>query len=39
MQRGLLPISQYALRFYEQAASHDYEGATLVSGERKRLQE
>jgi ribulose-5-phosphate 4-epimerase/fuculose-1-phosphate aldolase len=39
MQRGLLPISQYALRFYGQVAYHDYEGATLVPGERKRFQE
>ena len=39
MQRGLLPISQYALRFYGKVAYHDYEGATLVPGERKRLQE
>lgn len=39
MQRGLLLISQYALRFYGQVAYHDYEGATLVPGERKRFQE
>ena len=38
MQRGLLPLSQFALRFYGKTGYHDYEGATLVPGERQRLQ-
>lgn len=35
---GLLPLSQFALRFYNRVGYHDYEGATLVPGERERLQ-
>lgn len=36
---GLLPISQFALHFYGHVGYHDYEGATLVPDERRRLQE
>ena len=36
---GLLPISQHALRFYGKVGYHDYEGATLIPGERERLQQ
>ena len=32
LSSGLLPISQYALRFYGRVGYHDYEGATLVPG-------
>ena len=39
LSSGLLPISQYALRFYGRVGYHDYEGATLVPGERERLQQ
>ena len=35
---GLMPISQFALRFYGKVGYHDYEGATLIPGERERLQ-
>lgn len=37
LARGLLPISQFALRFHGKVAYHDYEGATLIEGERERL--
>ncbi|WP_050475798.1 class II aldolase/adducin family protein [Herbaspirillum rhizosphaerae] len=36
---GLLPLSQHALRFYEQIACHDYEGLALTPGEQTRLIE
>ncbi len=36
-QDGLLPLSQHALRFYEQLAYHDYEGLALSSQEQTRL--
>ena len=39
LSSGLLPISQFALRFYGKVGYHDYEGATLVPGERERLQQ
>jgi ribulose-5-phosphate 4-epimerase/fuculose-1-phosphate aldolase len=35
--RGLLPLSQHALRFYEQLAYHDYEGLALTPLEQERL--
>ena len=35
---GLQPISQHALRFYGKVGYHNYEGATLIPGERERLQ-
>ena len=38
LSSGLLPISQFALRFYGKVGYHDYEGATLIPGERERLQ-
>lgn len=34
---GLLPLSQHALRFYEQIAYHDYEGLALTPTEQSRL--
>lgn len=36
---GLLPLSQFALRFHGRVGYHAYEGATLIPGERGRLQE
>ena len=39
LECGLLPISQFALRFHGKVGYHDYEGATLVPGERERLQQ
>lgn len=39
LSSGLLPISQFALRFYGKIGYHNYEGATLVPGERERLQQ
>lgn len=38
-ERGLLPLSQHALRFYEQIAYHDYEGLALTPDEQSRLVE
>ena len=38
LECGLLPISQFALRFHGRVAYHEYEGATLVEGERDRLR-
>jgi ribulose-5-phosphate 4-epimerase/fuculose-1-phosphate aldolase len=35
--RGLLPLSQHALRFYERLAYHDYEGLALTQDEAQRL--
>lgn len=38
MQKGgLLPLSQHALRFYEQMGYHDYEGLALSAAEQGRL--
>lgn len=37
--QGLLPLSQHALRFYEQIACHDYEGLALTPTEQTRLIE
>lgn len=34
---GLLPISMYALGFYESVGYHDFEGPSLELGERERL--
>lgn len=34
---GLLPLSQHALRFYEQMGYHDYEGLALSAAEQGRL--
>lgn len=36
-QQGLLPISQHALRFFEQLAYHDYAGVALAPQEQSRL--
>jgi ribulose-5-phosphate 4-epimerase/fuculose-1-phosphate aldolase len=36
-KRGLLPISQHALRTYGMVTYHDYEGIALDLGERERL--
>ena len=36
-EHGLLPLSQHALRFYEQAGYHDYEGLALSAQEQDRL--
>jgi len=36
---GLLPISQHALRFYKDIASHPYQGLALSSAEQKELVE
>ena len=38
LECGLLPISQFALRFYAKVGYHEYEGATLIEGERDRLR-
>lgn len=38
-EEGLLPLSQHALRFYEQIAYHDYEGLALLPREQSRLIE
>lgn len=36
-KRGLLPISQFAMKFYRRIGYHDYEGVALELGERERL--
>jgi len=36
---GLLPISQFAMRFYGRVAYHDYEGLAVSEEERDRLAE
>ncbi len=36
-KKGLLPISQHALKFYGHLAYHDYEGIALDRAERERL--
>lgn len=38
-EEGLLPLSQHALRFYQQIAYHDYEGLALSPTEQARLIE
>jgi ribulose-5-phosphate 4-epimerase/fuculose-1-phosphate aldolase len=37
LEDGLLPISMYALGFYERVAYHDFEGPSLDLDERQRL--
>jgi ribulose-5-phosphate 4-epimerase/fuculose-1-phosphate aldolase len=37
LQEGLLPISMYALGYYERVAYHDFEGPSLEFEERERL--
>ena len=37
LECGLLPISQFAMQFYNQIAYHDYEGVSLDLEERERL--
>ncbi|GJD50575.1 L-fuculose phosphate aldolase [Methylobacterium crusticola] len=34
---GLLPLSQFAMRFYERQAFHDYEGVAIDCDEQERL--
>lgn len=36
-RKGLLPLSQHSLRFYNRLAYHDYEGIALELAERERL--
>lgn len=36
-ERGLLPISQHALKFYNRLSYHQYEGIALCENERERL--
>jgi ribulose-5-phosphate 4-epimerase/fuculose-1-phosphate aldolase len=36
-ERGLLPLSPYALRFYGELAYHDYEGIAMTADEQARL--
>jgi ribulose-5-phosphate 4-epimerase/fuculose-1-phosphate aldolase len=38
MKRGLLPLTQHAMRFTNRIATHDYEGVYFTDGERQRLQ-
>ncbi len=38
-EEGLLPLSQHALRFYQQIGYHDYEGLALSPTEQARLIE
>ena len=37
-EEGLLPLSQWAMRFYKRLGYHDYEGVSLDMDERTRLQ-
>jgi ribulose-5-phosphate 4-epimerase/fuculose-1-phosphate aldolase len=37
-EEGLLPMSQWAMRFYGRLGYHDYEGVSLDMDERERLQ-
>ncbi|MBW4657522.1 MAG: class II aldolase/adducin family protein [Drouetiella hepatica Uher 2000/2452] len=37
LECGLLPVSQFALQFYDRLAYHDYEGVSLDLAERERL--
>ena len=39
LECGLLPISQFAMQFYNRVAYHDYEGVSLNLDERARLIE
>jgi len=38
LEEGLLPLSQWAMRFYNRLGYHDYEGVSLDMDERTRLQ-
>ena len=37
LEEGLLPLSQWAMRFYGRLGYHDYEGVSLDMDERERL--
>jgi ribulose-5-phosphate 4-epimerase/fuculose-1-phosphate aldolase len=37
LEEGLLPLSQWAMRFYNRLGYHDYEGVSLDLDERERL--
>ena len=37
LEEGLLPLSQWAMRFYNRLGYHDYEGVSLDTDERSRL--
>jgi ribulose-5-phosphate 4-epimerase/fuculose-1-phosphate aldolase len=37
LEDGLLPLSQWAMRFYNRLGYHDYEGVSLEMDERERL--
>src|ERR1041385_3998199 len=39
LEEGLLPLSQWAMRFYNRLGYHDYEGVSLDMDERDRLQQ
>jgi len=39
LEEGLLPLSQWAMRFYNRLGYHDYEGVSLDLDERERLAE
>jgi len=39
LQCGLLPVSMYALGYFESVGYHDFEGPSLELGERERLAE
>jgi ribulose-5-phosphate 4-epimerase/fuculose-1-phosphate aldolase len=36
-EKGLLPLSQFAMRFYDRQAFHDYEGVAIDLDEQERL--
>jgi len=38
LEEGLLPLSQWAMRFYNRVGYHDYEGPSIDLDERERLQ-
>lgn len=38
-ERGLLPLSQHALKYYNRTSYHQYEGIALCTSERERLVE
>ncbi len=39
LEEGLLPLCQWAMRFYNRLGYHDYEGVSLDLDERERLQQ
>jgi hypothetical protein len=39
LEEGLLPLSQWAMRFYNRLRYYDYEGVSLDLDERERLQQ